>query len=120
MVNTHQPIIAAQAQRNSANLALVQQFVILSVQVPLSRVSTDLDIVRAEREEDRIPGILYGWKQAAYYDTWFEREERYHQAMDIHRLPFIPIPVLLAVAVWKTVPGIGVHEGEHRGIRREL
>ncbi len=83
MFNTHQPIIAAHAQANAANLALVQQFVILSVQVPLSRVSTDLDIVRREKETDRIPGILYGWKQAAYYDAWFERDERYHQAMDI-------------------------------------
>ena len=89
MFDTHQPIIATRAQANAANLALVQQFVILSVQVPLSRVSTDLDIVRAEREADRIPGILYGWKQKAYYDAWFERDERYYQAMEMRWSNFV-------------------------------
>lgn len=83
MYQTHQPIIAKHALSCPDNLALVQQFVILSVQVPLSRVPTDLEIVREEKRDDAIAGILYGWKQQAYWAAHFEREERYFHVCEL-------------------------------------
>lgn len=84
MFDVHQAEISKRALQCADNFALVQQFVILSIQVPLSRVSTDLDTVREQRDDKTIAGILYGWKQAAYFDAWEERETRYWHAMDIY------------------------------------
>lgn len=87
MFANHQPTIAAHTMRNAYNLALVQQFVVCTIQVPLTRVADDLatciDAARARRDDDGIRGILYAWKYQAFASAWSEREERYWHACDI-------------------------------------
>jgi hypothetical protein len=72
MFKEHQPRIGAWARENPDNFGRLLQFVILTIRMPLHRVSADMEIV--DRGDKDAASVLFGFKARAWAEAWETRE----------------------------------------------